>query len=138
MNMTTIYKGTILGFSGSWGSGIGYLKIKDSRTGKIKSVACENAETVRALQNAFGDTISEGHTVNPKGGYVGEEIYYQMESWGTMAGFEPVYDASVEIEEAYEKQFEKRTAKAKKPKGWHMESARHSLARKGIKTGRKK
>jgi len=25
-----------------------------------------------------------------------------------------------------------------KPKGWHHESTRHSLARKGIKTGRKK
>ena len=26
----------------------------------------------------------------------------------------------------------------KKPKGWKSESARHALARKGIKTGRKK
>ena len=79
-------KGTILGFSGSWGSGLGYLKIK-MKDGTIKNIPCDNAQTVRSLESAFGDTIGEGHTVKKKGAYVGKKISFSMSSWGTMEGF---------------------------------------------------
>ena len=58
-----IEKGTILGFSGSWGSGIGYLEIKRS-DGIIDNVPCDNAPTDRALDAAYGDVITAEHTVN--------------------------------------------------------------------------
>ena len=135
----TIYKGKIQGFEGSWGSGLAQLIVKDSRTGEIKSLSCDNAQTVRSLEAAFGDTIGEGHTVNPKGAYVGKEIYYSMESWGGMVGFQPVEEASEELENHYESQFQNKAPKTiAKKKGWKLESSRHALARKGIKTGRKK
>lgn len=34
--------------------------------------------------------------------------------------------------------FDRPIRKVKKPKGWHGESARHSLARRGIPTGRRR
>lgn len=81
-----LQKGTILDFSGSWGSGMGFLKVK-LQNGTIKSIPCDNAETVRSLEAAFGDTISEGHTVKKKGAYVGKKISFAMTDWGTMEGF---------------------------------------------------
>jgi len=84
--MAKLEQGTILGFSGSWGSGMGFLKVK-MKNGQVRSIPCDNAQTVRSLEDAFGDTIGEGHTVKKKGGYVGKKISFEMTDWGTMAGF---------------------------------------------------
>ena len=98
----TIRKGIIVSFSGSWGSGLGILKIKDAETGTIESVPCENATTVRALQAAFGDTITSGHSANGNG-YKGQEIFWAMDDMGlVLAGFQPVDMASDELIAAYE------------------------------------
>ncbi len=42
-------KGTILGFHGTWGSGIAHLEIQDSKTGIASMIPCENSCTVRNL-----------------------------------------------------------------------------------------
>ncbi len=89
-------KGTITGFRGSWGSGIGYLIIDGV------PVPCENAPTVRALEGAFGDVIGEGHTVDQSRLEEGLEVYYSVDDLGMLNGFTPVDDATPEIEEAYE------------------------------------
>jgi len=102
-----LHKGTILGFSGSWGSGMGFLKIKKD-SGEVVNVPCDNAPTVRSLEACYGDTIGEGHTVKSKPAFVGKKIYYEMESWGTMAGFSPVEEATPELEELYAKQHGKK------------------------------
>ena len=82
-------KGTIIEFRGSWSSGLGYLIIEDSRTHKVEAVPCDNAPTVRALEAAFGDTITPGHTANGTG-YKGKEIYWDYDESGlVLGGFTP-------------------------------------------------
>ena len=101
-----IEKGKILEFRGSWGSGLGYLVIEDSKTGQILAVPCENASTVRALEGAFGNVIAPGHSVDPQGGHVGQEVYWSYDDMGlTLEAFTPVDQASPELIEHYEKQY---------------------------------
>lgn len=85
-------RGTITGFRGSWGSGLGYLLIDDV------AVPCDNAPTVRALDACFGDVIAEGHTVNQEA-IIGKEIYYSMDDMGlVLGGFTPVDGPEMEDE----------------------------------------
>lgn len=97
-----IRKGTLLQFSGSWGSGMGLLHIQDSDTLAVESVPCENAPTVRALEACFGNVITPGHTASGDG-YKGREVYWSCDEMGLMlAAFTPVEDASDELIAAYE------------------------------------
>ncbi|GAH87668.1 unnamed protein product, partial [marine sediment metagenome] len=59
-----IRKGRLIQFRGSWGSGLGTLEIEDSETGEHEHIPCDNSATVRALETAFGDVITNGHTAN--------------------------------------------------------------------------
>lgn len=88
-------KGTITSFRGSWGSGLGYLVIDEV------PVPCENAQTVRALEGAFGDVIAPGHSVNQEA-IVGQEIYYSVDELGILDGFTPVEDAPPELKKVFE------------------------------------
>ena len=100
-----IHKGTIRGFHGSHGSGIAELEIQDAITGAITLIPCENGTTVRSLEAAFGNVISPGHSVDPDGGHIDQEIYWQFGEFGmVMGGFVPVGEASVEMVEEYEQQ----------------------------------
>jgi hypothetical protein len=90
--MTTKEKldeGTIVGFSGSWGSGLGMLHIK-KKNGSVISIPCDNAPTIRSLEDAYGNVIDEGHSVKQKAGFIGKKIKYKMSDWGTMEYFVPV------------------------------------------------
>jgi len=88
-----IKKGKLIQFHGSWGSGLGYLEIEDSETGEHELVPCDNGTTVRALEAAFGDVITEGHTANGDG-YKGQEVYWSYDEFGlVLEGFTPVADA---------------------------------------------
>jgi len=88
-------KGTIVQFRGSWGSGIGFLDIKDSETGEVQSIPCENSPTVRALEACFGNVITEGHTANGRG-YIGKEIYWDYDELGMiLEGFTPVDESLI-------------------------------------------
>ena len=92
-----IRKGKLVQFRGSWGSGLGYLEIKDSETGVTERVPCDNGATVRALEAAFGDVITPGHTANGDG-YRGQEVYWSYDELGlVLGGFTPVDDASPEL-----------------------------------------
>jgi hypothetical protein len=77
-------KGTILGFRGSWSSGIAALLIKDSK-GKIKEIPCENTATVRALDACYGDVIQSGRTASEKP-FVGKKIFYEYDDMGLLLG----------------------------------------------------
>ncbi len=99
--MSEIYKGKIQLFSGSHMSGLAQLMIEDERRGLV-TVHCENAPTVRALEGAFGNVIGEGHTVNPRGGHVGQEVYYSTDAIGILEAFTPVDDAPPELVRIYE------------------------------------
>jgi len=97
-----IRKGKLIQFGGSWGSGLGILEIEDSETGVCDRVPCDNGATVRALENAFGDVITDGHTANGNG-YKGQEVYWSYDELGlVLAAFTPVEDASPELVDQYE------------------------------------
>jgi len=83
--------GVIDGFSGSWGSGLGYLIIDGV------PIPCENGPTVRALEACFGGVIAPGHTVAQET-IVGKEIRYSVSPWGTLEAFSPVERAADEKE----------------------------------------
>ena len=88
-----IKKGRLIQFRGSWGSGLGTLEIEDSETGAHELVPCDNGATVRALEAAFGDVITEGHTANGDG-YKSREVYWSYDEFGlVLEGFTPVADA---------------------------------------------
>ena len=77
--------GKIIGFSGSWGSGIAMLSIEhDDKT--TKDYPCENAEMVRALDDAFGNVIADGHSVDVNA-IIGKRIEFEMTDYGIIAGF---------------------------------------------------
>ena len=89
-----IRKGKLIQFRGSWGSGLGTLEIEDSETGECEQVPCENPTTVRALEAAFGNVITDGHTANGDG-YKGREVYWSLDELGlVLEGFTPVEDGS--------------------------------------------
>ena len=96
-----IKKGKIMGFRGSWMSGLGALLIEDE-AGVVVSVPCENAPMVRALEGAFGGVIADNHSVDPQGGHIGQEIYYSMDEMGlVLQAFTPVSEASQEMIDEY-------------------------------------
>jgi len=99
-----IRKGRIVNFSGSWGSGLGFLIIRDSKTGEVEKVPCDNGATVRALENCFGNVITKGHTAQGKG-HRDKEIFWSMDEMGlVLGGFTPVNGATFELVDAYENQ----------------------------------
>lgn len=82
--------GTIVGFRGSWGSGIGFLLLEDEE-GNPVSVPCENAATVRCLEAAYGDIITEGHSVDNEALAAGRHlIAYSTDFAGVLDGFTPI------------------------------------------------
>jgi len=98
-----IFKGKIIKFLGSWGSGIGSLLIKDSKTGQLEQVSCENGQTVRALEACFGNVITNGHTANGEG-YKNKEVFWAYDEMGiTLGGFTPIEEASEKLVSLYEK-----------------------------------
>lgn len=100
----TLYRGAIVEFKGSWGSGLGVLVIDDDRRGRVE-VPCDNGPTVRALQAAFGEVIGGAHNVEREGGHVGKRIYYAMDEFGlVLGGFVPEDEAPGECVEHYETQ----------------------------------
>ena len=96
-----IRKGRLIQFHGSWGSGLGTLEIEDSEIGEHEHVHCDNGATVRALEAAFGNVITPGHTASGNG-YKGREVYWSYDEFGLiLAGFTPVEDASPELVDCY-------------------------------------
>ena len=75
--------GTIVEFSGSWGSGLGTLWFEE------EGVSCENGATVRALEGCFGEVIAAGHTVN-QDAIRGQRVVYSVDDMGILIGFTPV------------------------------------------------
>ena len=84
-------RGFIKGFSGSWGSGLGYLTIEDSETGMLESVPCDNGPTIRALESCFGNVIGDNHCVSDSPGFENMEVYWDYDEFGlTLEGFTPI------------------------------------------------
>ncbi len=98
-----IYRAKILGFQGSWGSGMAFLNVEDLDTGTIEAVPADSGPLGRALGSAFG-AIGSGHTID-NSQIEGQEIFYVMDDMGlTMGCFMPVEEAGAELWEAYDQQ----------------------------------
>ena len=96
-----IRKGRLIQFRGSWQSGLATLEIEDSETGAHECIPCDNGATVRALEAAFGNVITPGHTANGNG-YKGKEVFWSYDEIGfVLGGFTPVEVASEELKAHY-------------------------------------
>jgi hypothetical protein len=73
--------GTIKGFKGSWDSGIASLTV-EQKDG-TKTIYCDNAPTVRALDALFGNVI-DGHSVNLEA-ILGRKIRYALDESSILA-----------------------------------------------------
>lgn len=91
-----------MGFHGTSESEIATLVIELSGR-ELDYVACQNAPAVRALEEAFGNVIGDGHTVRSDAGFLDKEIYY-CDNGFILEWFSPVDTASEELKEAYNKQ----------------------------------
>lgn len=76
-------QGTIVDFSGSWGSGVATLRVKVGR--KTRTIYCDNGPTVRALAAMFPNVIAPGHSVNVAA-LKGQEIRFAVDEIGLLAG----------------------------------------------------
>jgi hypothetical protein len=84
-------RGTILGFRGSWSSGIAALIIKNEKE-KVIEIPCENTATARALDACYGGVIQAGRTVSEKP-FMGKKIFYEYDDMGLILGrFTPACD----------------------------------------------
>ena len=84
-----IIRGKIVVLWGLPDSNLAHLNlILEDRT--VVSIPCDNAPTVRALEDAFGNVIGSGHSVNPDGGHIDQEIIAQVGDDGILEGFMPV------------------------------------------------
>lgn len=100
----SVHRGEILGFEGSWASGMAMLlvnRIVDigpdlKPVYERDNVPCDNGPTVRALAAAYPHVIGPGHTVNLDA-IIGEEIEYTLDGiMGMLAGFSPVEEVEDE------------------------------------------
>jgi len=98
----SVHIGTIRGLSGMPMSGLATLNIEDEN-GMMKYLHCDNGQTVRSLENAFGNVIGEYHNVKEDGGHVGQEIYYNVDFMGGLEWFIPINEAPEEFVEEYNK-----------------------------------
>jgi hypothetical protein len=73
----TARSGQIVGFYGTMGSGIATLAIAIEPQGYVAHVPCENAPTVRALRDAFGNDV------------IGQEIEFVIDDRGLLSTFTP-------------------------------------------------
>jgi len=76
----TVYRDKIAGFHGSWQSGLATLEFESGR-----SVVCENAQTVRCMDAAFGGVITENHCVNQEA-IRGKDIVWSYDELGLVLG----------------------------------------------------
>lgn len=96
-----LFKGTIKDFNGSWHSGLATITIKDSKTKQEQIIPCENGQTVRMLDAAFGGVIVGNHSAKLVN-VIGKEIYWHYGDYGGILGwFIPVDQADEEIHNQY-------------------------------------
>lgn len=82
--------GTIVGFEGTTLSGLGYLFIQDDEG--LRIIPCDNAVTVRALDDCFENVIC-GMQVN-NDAIRGRRIQFETDWSGLLEWFAPLGDDS--------------------------------------------
>lgn len=75
------YRGTIVGFNSSMGSGLATLFVEERR-GRVAAIPCDAGPAGRALRSAFGDQV------------IGQEIEFAVDEIGVLSGFTPVEEVA--------------------------------------------
>ena len=77
--------GTIVGFGGSWGSGLAFLQL-DTDEGLV-SIPADNGPLARALRHMFGDEVyGEAHSIN-QAAIVGKQVVWDYDDMGLCLGY---------------------------------------------------
>lgn len=71
------YRGTIVGFNSSMGSGLATLFVEETH-GRIAAIPADAGPCSRALRSAFGDRV------------IGQEISIEVDELGILASFTPI------------------------------------------------
>jgi hypothetical protein len=82
--------GAIIGLEDTGRGGV--LVIEDREEHDIVRVPCDKLRVMAALQQRFGNVITEGWGLVENGGHVGKVIAWQCDEDGELAGFAPVED----------------------------------------------
>jgi len=90
MNSDDIRIGVIIGLEESGGEGV--LVVEDEEAKDIVRVPCDRTRVMVALQQKYGNVISEGWGLVENGGHVGKVIAWHCDSDGELAGFAPIED----------------------------------------------
>lgn len=77
--------GTIVGITGSYGSGLVIIKVKTGK--KTKTLFGENGPVVRALNEIFPGFV-EGHSFDP-GVLIGKDIQFETDPLGILTQLAP-------------------------------------------------
>jgi hypothetical protein len=78
--------GKIVGFRGTWDSGIAFLLIEDTNE-YVNHIPCDNSPTVRALNCMFPDFITYNHEVDVKA-IIGQYIRYETDNMNILSGID--------------------------------------------------
>jgi hypothetical protein len=90
MNSDDIRIGIIIGLEESGGEGV--LVVKDEQAKDIVRVPCDRNRVMVALQQKYGNVITEGWGLVENGGHVGKVIAWHCDVDGELAGFAPIED----------------------------------------------
>ena len=83
-------EGTIVGFQGSWDSGIAHLVVDGV------DVPCNNAATVRCLDACFDNFIIDGHACDVNA-IIGKRIEYTVDDFGVLETLTPIAGGANEV-----------------------------------------
>lgn len=89
--MPHTFRGRILVFHGSWSSGLAALEVLLAN-GETRSIYCENAPTIRALDACFGNVIRPNHTVAIPAEAQDRELVLTVDELGILLAFTPIED----------------------------------------------
>jgi len=90
MNDEDVRIGAIVGLEEFGDSGV--LVIKEKKSKDIVRVPCDKLKVMIALQQKFGNVITEGWGLVPNGGHVGKVIAWECDDDGELVGFTPMDD----------------------------------------------
>ncbi len=90
MSSEEVRIGSIIGLEEAGEDGV--LVIKEKKSKDIVKVPCNRLGVMIALQQKFGNVITEGWGLVPNGGHVGKVIAWECDDDGELVGFTPVED----------------------------------------------
>ena len=96
-----IRKGTILELTASGHDDTGKILIDDADHGPV-FVYADLAPTLKTLQGLYGNVVDAGKRTVRLESFVGEEVYYGLDAFGTLALLTPAEQASSEVVRTYE------------------------------------